>query len=45
MLGLILNLKYVDHDITNENKFLEVVPSNYFNMYVSVDTSMVVIEP
>jgi hypothetical protein len=29
MLGLIPSLKYVDHDITDENKFPELVPSKY----------------
>jgi hypothetical protein len=44
MLGLIPHLKYADHDITDENKFSDLASSKYLKRYVSVETSMVVIE-
>jgi hypothetical protein len=45
MLGLIPSLKYEDHDITDEKKFLELAPRNYLNRYISIKTKLVVIEP
>jgi hypothetical protein len=45
MLGLIPSLKYADHDITDEKKFLELAPSKYLKRYISAETKMVVIEP
>jgi hypothetical protein len=45
MLATIPSLKYVDHAITNENKFLELVPSKFLIKYISFETHMIVIEP
>jgi hypothetical protein len=45
MLGLIPALKYVDHDITDENKFPELVPNKFLKKYISSETHMIVIEP
>jgi hypothetical protein len=33
MLGLIPALKYADHDITDENKFPELVPNKFLRKY------------
>jgi hypothetical protein len=45
MLGMILALKYVDHDITNEKKFPELVPNNFMMKSISFETHMIIIEP
>jgi len=45
MIGLIPMLKYGDDDITNENKFPELVPKNFLRKYISVEIDMIVIEP
>jgi hypothetical protein len=45
MLGMIPALKYVDHDITDENKFLELVPSKFLMKFISFETHMIIIEP
>jgi hypothetical protein len=45
MLGLIPTLKYVDHDITDEKKFPELVPNKFLKKYISSETQMIVIEP
>jgi hypothetical protein len=45
MLGLIPTSKYVYHNITDENKFPELVPSKYLKNYISSETQMIVIEP
>jgi hypothetical protein len=42
---LVLDLKLVDHDITDENKFLELVSSKYLKRYISAETKMIMIEP
>jgi hypothetical protein len=45
MLGLVPNLKYADHDITDEKKFPELAPSKYLKKYINAETQMIVIEP
>jgi hypothetical protein len=45
MLGLIPYLKYNDHDIIDEKKFLELVPSKFLMRFISSETHMIVIEP
>jgi hypothetical protein len=45
MLGLVPNLKYTDHDIMDEKKFLELVPSKYLKKYINEKIQMIVIEP
>jgi hypothetical protein len=32
MLGRVSQLKYVDHDITDTSKFLELVPKHYLEL-------------
>jgi hypothetical protein len=45
MLGMILSLKYVDYDITNEKKSPELIPSKFLMKFISLETHMVIIEP
>jgi len=45
MLGLIPTLKYVDHDITDEKKFPDLVPSKFLKKHISSETQMIVIQP
>jgi hypothetical protein len=45
MLGLIPALKYEDHDIINENKFLELISSKFLMHSISSKTHMIVIKP
>jgi hypothetical protein len=33
-LGLIPALKYANHDITDENKVIELLPSKFLNKYI-----------
>jgi hypothetical protein len=45
MLGLIPTLKYANHDITNENKFPDLVPRKVLKKYIIFETQMIVIKP
>jgi hypothetical protein len=45
MLGLTVVLKYANHDITDENKFRELVPRKFFINSISFETHIIVIEP
>jgi hypothetical protein len=44
MLGLILSLKYADHDITDKKKFMKLASSKYLKSYINIEIKMVVIE-
>jgi hypothetical protein len=45
MLGMIPALKYVEHDIIDENKFQEIVQNKFLKKFINVETHMIVIEP
>jgi hypothetical protein len=45
MLGLMPTLKYVDHDVTCENKFMELVLGKFFLKSISSKAHMIFIEP
>jgi hypothetical protein len=45
MLGLIPTLKYVEHEIIEENKFPKLVPNKLLIKSISSRTHMIVIEP
>jgi hypothetical protein len=45
MLGMISTLKYVDHDIIDESKFSELIPSKFPMRFISFEIHMIVIEP
>jgi hypothetical protein len=45
MLGLIPTLKYANHDIIDENKFLKLIPSKFPMKFISSEIHMIVIEP
>jgi hypothetical protein len=45
ILGLIPSSKYVDHDITDEKKFSEILSSKYLKRYISTKKNLVMIEP
>jgi len=45
MLGMIPALKYVDHDITKEKMFPELVPNKFLKKYISSETHMIATEP
>jgi hypothetical protein len=45
MLGMISTLKYVDHDIIDESKFSELIPSKFPMKFISFEIHMIVIEP
>jgi hypothetical protein len=40
MLGMIPTLNYVFHDITDERKFPELIPSNFLMKSISFETHM-----
>jgi hypothetical protein len=45
MLGMIPALKYTDHDIIDENKFLELIPSKFLMKFIISKTHMIIIKP
>jgi hypothetical protein len=42
---MIPSLKYVGHDITDEKKFLDLIPSKFFMKSISYETHIIIIEP
>jgi len=45
MIAMIPALRYVDHDIIDEKKFLELVPNNFLKNQISSKTHMIFIRP
>jgi hypothetical protein len=45
MLGAIPNLKFVDHDLLDENKFPELALRKYLKTFIFLETSFIRVEP
>jgi hypothetical protein len=44
MLGMIPNMKYANHDITEKKKFLELITSKFLMKLISYETHMIIIK-
>jgi hypothetical protein len=45
MLGAMSSLKFVDHDLSNEKKFLDLAQRKYLNTFIDPETSFIIVEP
>jgi hypothetical protein len=45
MIGVVLNLKFLYHDMSDEKKFSELAPRKYLNTSIFLETSFIWIEP
>jgi hypothetical protein len=45
MLGTVENLKFEDHDLSDEKKFLELAPKKYLKRVIFLETSFILVEP
>jgi hypothetical protein len=45
MLRAIPSLKFVDHDLSEDNKFLDLDPRKYLNKFINPETSFIRVEP
>jgi hypothetical protein len=45
MLGMIRNMKYVDHDLVVVQKFLELATEKYMCTKIHLDSQIVIVEP
>jgi hypothetical protein len=45
MLGAVLSLKFVDHDLEDTKKYPEIAPKNYLRTLIDLETSFIRVEP